>query len=102
VKVVIRQEKKTKFVTPPIHSNTMNNTNNTSGKNNNNNTFNGTFPPLNVKPANLHLLENRKKTLDVSLQDLQKVSQTFSIFCLFSCLNYTHLIGHYHGFVLGR
>lgn len=33
-----------------------------------------TFPPLNIKPANIHLLENRKKQPDFSLNDIEKVT----------------------------
>lgn len=33
-----------------------------------------TFPPLNIKPANIHLLESRKKQPDFSMNDIDKVT----------------------------
>lgn len=33
-----------------------------------------TFPPLNIKPANVHLLEGRKKQPDFNLNDIDKVT----------------------------
>lgn len=70
VKEVIKQERKAK-----VTSNTAQQALAGSTKGRTATTATGTtFPPLNIKPANIHLLEGRKKQPDFNLNDIDKVT----------------------------
>jgi hypothetical protein len=89
VKEVIKQERKHKLTTIPPTNNNNNHHNNTGflstsmkgkatttgGATTGGGGGGGTsFPPLNIKPSQMHLLETRRKVPDIPFHDLEKVT----------------------------
>lgn len=69
VKEVIKSERKSKVGMSALPNPTA-----TKGKGNSSSNTGTTFPPLNIKPANMHLMESRRKQPDFSIADLDNVT----------------------------